>query len=347
MVVAAALIAVAVGGAFALGVFAPEPTILDDVPAEADAVAHIDGEIVGDGGTRDLGNAALATAGFDTATVGGVLGLVRFRTGLSAGAVQEAAVYARYDDEGRLDEEYAAAVVHANWTAEALVSATESVAGWEYDPTTVGDVTIHRATGDPVAVGGVTVDPLTIAVLDEGEFVVGTETAVRDAVAVANGSADALDGDVRTAATAGEEGLVTVAANVSGAWTAELDAATGGVTRLDRVEAVAVTYDTVGDDAAGEDAADEADADAADAGQQDAIVVRARFHTAGTEAARDVAAFARGGLPVLEHRADNATAVRALDAATVERSGTDATVTLETTIGDLREIAAHYGPGGA
>lgn len=328
---AAVVLALLAGGVFALGVFGGETTTLAGVPDGAQYVAHVDGAVFADDQSRTLGNAALDAAGLESVTTGTVLAAVQLQTGLGTDGLDDAVVYGRYDEAGDLDSEYAAAVVEANWSTDSVVDATTSVTDWQYETERVGDATVYRPQGgQPMAIAGHTVAPLTIAALAEGTYAVGTEAAVDDAVAVANGEAASVTGPLRETVAA-DDGLVTVAANVSGAWTEELDARTQGLTRLGQVRALAATYDTPADETS------------EDGPSEDALRVRVRMHTDGAEAARDVAAFTRGGLPVLASRLDNETAASLLNSIAVDREGTDATLVLETTIEDLREIAAHYG----
>lgn len=330
-VAAVAFVALAVGGAFALGLFAGEPTALDQVPDEADAVASVDPAVVDDPATRELGTAALAAAGIEVPGIGTpdaatVVTLAELRTGLSTAAVHEAVLFGRYDGSGRLDSDYVGAVVHANWSTESLVGALEGTTGVEYDQGAIDDVALYRPPDDAVVgAGGVSTRPPTVAVLANGEFAIGTEAAVADAVAVAGGDAEALDGALRRTYVATEEGLVTAAIDVSPEWIAEFDARTQGLTRLGSVDVIAGAYDAT----------------------EQAHRLRLRLGTNGTEAARDVTAFTRGGLPVVASRLDDETAASLLTDVAVEREGTDATLRVETTVDDLREIAAHFGLGGA
>lgn len=94
---------------------------------------------------------------------------------------------------------YDARIVRANWTAQALVSAVEARHNVTLSPGEYRGEFYHAGGG------------YGVAVLPNDTFVVGNDTAVRDAVDVARGEAEALDGPLREQYEATSDGYVRYA----------------------------------------------------------------------------------------------------------------------------------------
>lgn len=315
LVAAVALLALAVGGALALGLIGGSASPLDQVPDRADVVAEVDPAIADDERTRTLVDAGLDAVGVQPSDGEGLLSTAEARTGLDARAVESVVAYGRYDAAGRLRPRYGAAIVRADWSTEAVVDAFASVAGTTYSRSDAGEATVYRPGSEPARRAP------AIAVLDDGEFVLGTELAVEDAVAVANGDAEAVDGPLKGTFAATERGLVTVAARVPRERFDGLSDRMQELTRLESVRVVAGAYDATAD----------------------GIEFRGRLRTNGTEAARDVTDLARGSLPLASGRLDNDTAAAMVESIEVERDGRDVRLALRTTTSELRRVAARYG----
>lgn len=314
-VAAVGLVALAVGGAFAFGLVGDTETVLDQVPDDADVVAEIDPAVVDDERTRTLLATGLRSAGFGSADVERVTASIEARSGLVADGVDSVVVYGRYDEGGQVDPTYGGAIVHGNLSSGPVIVALSGATGARYAETTVGDATVYR----PNESGGVRAP--TVAVLGEGEFAIGTEGAVADAVAVANGQASGLQGTLRKTLADTEDGLVTAAARIHRDRIVSAFPRLGEYTRLGNVQVVAGAYDTTGD----------------------GVVLRGRLRTNGTAAARDIAGMTRSGFTLATNRIYNETTVSVLEAVDVEREGRDVTLSVETTVPELRRVAAYYG----
>lgn len=312
------VLALAVGGAFALGLAGGELTVIDQVPDDADAVVWIDPTILHDPSSDALLESSIAALGYGTIDADEAATSFESQTGLTLSSVEEVVAFGRYGTTGGLDVRYAGAIVHADWSSEEIRDALGRTFDVSYEERSISDHTVYQPAIDDVA------SAPTVGVLDEGEFVVGTPLAVDDAIAVANDNNGALGGPVRSALSATDDGLVTFASELPREEVSRFDARTGGLTRLGSIRVVAGTYDTSGD----------------------AVSMTVRLRANGTEAARDMTDVARGGVPILASNVDNETVADTLRSVAVERRGQTVTLTLETTPEKLRTIARYYGFGG-
>lgn len=314
-VAAVVVLALAVAGAFAFGLLGGEPTILDQVPDDADTVVRIDPAILDDPASESLFASGVAAAGFGPTSADDALGEFEATTGLSPAGMEDVVAFSRFDATGDVDVRYVGVVVHADWDPEQVRHALSQLMDMEYAAETYEEHTVYQPADDVTAVAP------SVAVLEEGEYVVGSPLTVEDAIAVRKGHADALGGPVRNALSSTDEGLVTVATTLPRERVANFDARTGGLTRLSSLRTVAGSYSTSGE----------------------TISLGARLRTNGTEAARDVTDVARGGLAVVASDVDNGTVADTLRDVTVEREGRDVTLRVELTETELDSIARYYG----
>lgn len=182
----AVLVVAAVAGAYVVLTSEAEP--LDRVPQEADAVAHVDGEAL----TADetIQNVTLEAYHFQTVNryyrgphLDEQLAPFLESDAVSLRTASDLTFYAGLTDQTRVDENYTGVVVEADWRPRAVVRAVAN----DTSKTTYAGHDLYLPTD-----GG-----RAVAVLDEGEYAVGTPAAVRDAVDVAEGDAPTVDGELR------------------------------------------------------------------------------------------------------------------------------------------------------
>lgn len=187
-VVLAILVVVALAGAYVVLTGGEDP--LDSVPREADTVAHVDA--AGLTANESIRNVTLEAFHFQTVNhyyrgphLDEQLAPFLRSDAVSLSNASELTFYASLTDETRVDENYTGVVVEADWGPRAVVRAVANGSS----KTTYAGHDLYLPDGEGRAV----------AVLDEGEYAVGTPAAVRDAVDVAEGDARTVGGELRDA----------------------------------------------------------------------------------------------------------------------------------------------------
>lgn len=181
LAVAAVALVVLAAGAYLVLDRSGDASPADDVPADADYVGHLNAAEL-----RSQNESATATRrALRFQSTASVYHGPRFHASFAFredgpdGAVRSVTYF------GRHDRHYAARIVTADWDPE---RAPDAIARAE-------NVSLDRRdlAGQPAHVG----DGLAVAALDDGRFVVGATPAVRDALRVASGDAEALSGPLR------------------------------------------------------------------------------------------------------------------------------------------------------
>jgi len=165
------------------------------VPAGASFAARVDvTETLNDDATAQVVDAALGVGAdrdsYDGPT-NGTAARDRFQStyGLDPEKADTAVTFGRYPSE-ESDDRYDAIWVTAEWT-EADVRAAVERSGPDLQAQTYGGKRLYEPTDDSGAV--------RLGVLDSGTYVVGTESAVTDAIDVATDESDSVGGDFTAA----------------------------------------------------------------------------------------------------------------------------------------------------
>ncbi|WP_255195680.1 hypothetical protein [Halorarius litoreus] len=181
--VAAAVTVLAVVGAGAAVVLDQPQTSspADSVPATADYVGHLDTQPMrADENTTTASRQSLRfQSAVDFYSGPDFRRSYAFRDDGPKGAVHNVTYF------GRANGSYQARIVHADWNTAALPAAIERA-----ENVSLQQTTLH---GRPAHVG----DGYAVATLDDGRVILGNETAVRDALAVAAGVNASLSGSLR------------------------------------------------------------------------------------------------------------------------------------------------------
>lgn len=310
LVVAAGIGAVLTGMAD-LGRTEPQP--LRGVPAEADAVAYVDADA---GPFRNATIRNVTLGAFDYQSSHPFYRGPRLdrwpRAFVAAdetpvGDFRSAAAYVDTDGTSR-NASYRATIVRANWSTAAVVAVVER----ETNRTLV----MERRQGTRVFVPSRPGGP-TVAVLQDGGHVIGTEPAVTDAISVADGEAPAVSGRLRTRFDEAREGYVTfVYPFPAGAVPDPI----GNATAFRRAETLSGTYyrnETTAGMALGTE-----------------LVV----HTQDEAAARDVAAVVRAALELYRASSDDQVLGRAAGQVATDHTGDRAVIVYEDSAGEVGRL---------
>lgn len=182
VVLVALLVGAGVGTHLALSPSDPSP--LDSVPDEVDYVGHLNATAMRE--DPAVANATRHAFRFQSRLVfypgPPFLRSLAFAEARPDGRVRSVTYFGRANGS-----EYGARIVRADWRPSRVVAAVEARRNVSLDREA------YRET--PLFVG----EGVAVATLSESRFVVGNATAVRDAVDVARGEADPVDGDLRRA----------------------------------------------------------------------------------------------------------------------------------------------------
>lgn len=316
----AVLVALAGCSSLGLGGDATGVDAVEQVPSGVDTVVRVDAAVMTDEATRQLADRGADDVGM----AGGPSNVSQARsefeneTGLDPAEADELVAYQKRTG-GVGSAEYLGVVVHADWDRETVVEAVTADETTEYENETYNGKTVYVSTNQY----GSTDD--AFAVLADGQFVFGSERAVKDAVDVETGEADAFDGSLRAAYDDTRDGLVTFATSVPAE---DIPRSAGGsvdVSQYRDVRTVTGVYYT----------------------SSNSVGVELRLVANGTEAAKDVHDVTDGGLSIATGYTENETAKETLRAVEVERDGDVVTVSYEESVDTLREILDYYEERGA
>jgi hypothetical protein len=288
------------------------PPAADAVPADVDAVVTVDADgLATDETLRRLAESLPEDESTDV-TDGDSFSE---QTDLNLSEVDRAVVFARYPEQGATDPVgYSAAVVDAGWSTEAVVDGARNGTEGGLEETTYAETTLYRPTGE-------TDDDSWLAILEDGQYVVGSENAVKDAVDVANGDGESMSGELRSQFEATpEEGYVRFAATVPQDRVPADRLGRGtqfNTSAFNGVEMVSGAHYVEGEN----------------------VSVQFSMDTGSGSDAEDVANVIDGALRVYEGTAGNETVQNLVDNVTVSRSDGVVTVTAENRVDDLETLA--------
>lgn len=203
------------GGTFGLGGGGGStPPAADQVPAEVDGVMRVDMAITDDATTQAIAEAgaesAPATAPSQPENVSEARDQFQAETGLDPQQAEEIVFFQKRPESGTLQTtEYAGVILHANWETDAVVQSFQNDTDTEYEETSYNGQPVYRPTEES-EFGSAD----WFAVLGDGQFVFGSEAAVKDTIDVTAGDGEAFGGDLRSAYDGTRDGLVTFATTV-------------------------------------------------------------------------------------------------------------------------------------
>jgi len=268
------------------------------------------------------------------ANLTGALEEVENRSGLDPRAVEQVIVYSQRQ-ENFTSPPYQGAIVEADWETSDVVDAVSESTNRTYRNTTVDGVTVYKpeqTEDDNVTSFGPPEPDQWVAVLDENEYVFGTEQAVADAVDVEVDDADPVDGDLRRAFDDTRDGYLRYAQSSQNVNVTQINRTMGQSTGLN-VTAYAQAYNdlhiTSGTYYITEDG--------------EALGTESRVLTNSTDTARDVEDLAQGFISIQAGAIQNETLETELRETDVTRDGTTVTVSRETDIETAETLVRWYG----
>ncbi|MFB6119716.1 MAG: hypothetical protein ABEJ68_01205 [Halobacteriaceae archaeon] len=186
----------------------------DSVPANVDAIAYVDvSGAMNDNTLRDVTNTYLSlqaerSFGDPPSSVEEAVSQIENNTELDVDGLDAVTMFARTGEgqlgQGAAASDYGGIIVQSSWSESELVSAIENSSGSDLQESTYAGSTIYQSGSDDSYLG----------VLGDGSFVIGSEAAVRDALDVAAGNADAVSGDLVSAFEDTRDGYVRFAVTV-------------------------------------------------------------------------------------------------------------------------------------
>lgn len=289
---------------------------IEQAPQGSDVLIHIDMAMFEDEDVERVSE-ALAAADPTVDDPANELEAFEAETGLDPEAAQEFLVFMELPDpEATMDpeqEEFSGFIVHSAWDEAELIESIEAEDDTEYVLTEyAGEDVLYEPAADP-EFG----TPLYVGVLDDGQFVLGSEAAVTASLDVVYGDADPIDGQVRTMYDDLRDGHVKVAVALS-------DDLTDAATMAAGPEAQAAELATA--------AGGVFYTDSGTAGFE------GQLYAADEDAAMDVADMIDGGLATARQLTTDEAAEDHLRAIEVEHDETTVTVNYEGDVDELVEL---------
>ncbi|MFB6138048.1 MAG: hypothetical protein ABEJ42_06880 [Halobacteriaceae archaeon] len=170
---------------------------LDVVPSGVDAVFYADvNGAVADQQLRTVANALYGLSDSGPQSVDEAITRMEANTSLTVEDLEAVTAYGT-TNASSVEEGYGAMVVSADWSLQTVVKEIENSSDITMEATTFQGKSFWRpGTGES---GQAVSEGSYVGKLSETRFVVGSETAVKDALRVATGNAEAFSGTVRTA----------------------------------------------------------------------------------------------------------------------------------------------------
>lgn len=291
------------------------PPAADQVPENVTTVMHVDMAILDDQTTRTIAETgaedAPAVGAGQPENISETQERFRNETGLDPNAAEEIVAFGKQSQSPALQSEYSGVIIHADWETQATVDTFRNDTDAEYEETTYNGQTVYR----PVSESDFGRNEW-FGVLGDGQFVTGTEAAVKDTIDVTAGDADSFDGSLRTAYDESRDGLVTVVATVPQEGIPESGGAGVDTGAYRDVETISGVYYTTSSSAG----------------------VEMQMYATGEDSARDVADVTDGAVSIATGYTENETTKDTLRAIEVTRDGSTVTVSFEESVDTLQEV---------
>jgi hypothetical protein len=283
---------------------------LDLVPAGSDTVTYVNvDQARSDRAIRKVLDTALEVSPGGADSTDEALAEFENETGLDPADLHHATGFSRYEDAtGEGASDYSATIVRTDWTESAVVEATEDENVTLSERAFMGH-TVYEPTG------GVDVADSWLAVLDDGTYVLGTENATKDVVAVSEGEMDPVEGEVRSSFESTRAGYLMFATRVpEQRLPSDLDDVDAG--KYGDVKLLTGAYYA----------------------KRNALGVEMTMHASNEEAADDIQDETLGALKLFRAGLQNEKLQSALRDVTIEQQGTDVVVTYEDSADSIQEV---------
>jgi len=337
-----------------------DSALLEPVPDGVDSVAVLDADVVeSDTAERLYATGYNATVGSVNATesgeangtdgevptatspaemvpanLTGALDEVENESGLDPRAAEQVIFFSQRQ-QNFTSPPYQAAIVEADWEKADVVAAVEDNTNRTYRNTTVDGVVVYKPEArdeENVTSFGPPEPDQWVAVLDDNEYVFGTEQAVNDTVQVEVGDADPVDGDLRSAFDNTRDGYLRYAQSSQNVNVTRINETMGQSTGLN-VTAYAQAYNDLHITSGTYYIADDGET----------LGLESRILTNSTDTARDVKDLAQGFISIQAGAIQNETLETELRETEVSRDGTTVTVSRQTDIETAETLVRWYG----
>lgn len=290
-----------------MGMLSGDTDPIEQTPQESDVLMHVDMGLFEDDDIEQLSK----TIGEEDPAFDGIdeeLEEFEDETGLDATEADELLVFADTEPQTGDGEESFGVVVHSDWDEEELIESIEDEGDITYEATTyAGEDVLYEPTEQPEFGTA-----FSVGVLDDGQFVIGTESAVTASLDTVYDDAEPVDGELREMYEEMHGGHVTVAVDVSD----EFADATGITEDATQATVAGGAFDT-GD------------------GQ---VVLESQLVTGDENTAVDLTDMIKGGLAEVRQDASDEDVEDELRSIEVEQDGTTVTISYDGDIDDLEEL---------
>lgn len=305
------VVVLAVLSAGCMGALSSDGEPVEQAPQESDVLIHLDMAMYGDDDVERLaGAAADEDPGFDG--LDEELEEFEDETGLDAGEAHEILFFAEIPDmEAQMDpdtEELLGFIVHSGWDESEVIESIEDEEDIEYELTEhAGEDVLYEPTEEP-AFG----DAVYVGVLEDGQFVIGTEAAVTASLDTVYDDADSVDGELREVYDDMHGGHVTVAVDIG----EEVTEGMGFGEEVAQATVAGGSFDTSDGD----------------------VILSGQVIAAEENDAADIVDMINGGLATARQAADDADVEDELRKMEAEQDGTTVTISYEGSIDDLEDL---------
>ncbi|MFB6203446.1 MAG: hypothetical protein ABEK01_03050 [Candidatus Nanohaloarchaea archaeon] len=288
---------------------------VSQVPSGVDYVAQVDMSVLQDKETKKLVNTALETApSYQTSanSLQDALDKIENKSGIDPRDTEEVVAYGKIPDQTG-STSYFGLIAHADWSLDTLVESIRKETPQNLSERTYKGKTVYVAKSESV-VQGQSGQSLWIAEIGTGEYAVGTEKAVKDAIDVSVGDSEPLSGELKAAYESTRDGYVRFASRIPESQVPSGSMGMGpDLSAFKNISYVSGAYYT----------------------DSNKVGINLNMETGGTESAKDVKDAIKGGISLLSTLASNEKAQETLDKVKVSRDGKQVTITYEDSVDRL------------
>lgn len=285
----------------------------DLVPRDADSIAYVNvDQATSDQAIRTVVDTWYELDASDVDSMDDALAEFENETGLDPDELHHATSFSTYNEStGVGASESTATILRTDWNEDEFVDAMEDESGVTLSKTAYEGVTVYEPQEDPALATASS----WVAVLDDGTYVVGTQSAVTDTVDVHNGAAEPIDGDLLSAFEETRNGYIRFAFRLP---EERIPARSGqfDTSELRDVSMVSGAYYT----------------------SSNSLGVDVTMHATSESAASDIEDVLGGAISLLRGTTQNEEFKEALRDVEVTRDGTTVTVSYENSVESITEL---------
>lgn len=298
------------------------------VPGDVEIVMHVDMDIIDDENTRTLVNSQLEKSEMDDEpqSIEEAITEIENESELQIQDADEIMVYGQNPETTvgmESTDEYIGIIMHGAWSEEDFVAAfNENNDDQTFEETTYKEQTLYVADGE-----GEFQDDMYLGVLGNGQFVAGSEDAVKDALDVEAGDASAWSGELRSKYDNTRDGYITFAMDVPQDELPEEDSSSTPIdtSAFSEIEYMSGVYYTSGDN----------------------MGMEMDMNVNGTESAQKLTEVTDGALSLATGFVEDEQATEALRNIEVSRDESTVSITFEDSVSNIQELIEYFNSMGA